>query len=34
MKNTDIKYSDIQTLMSEYRNKIGKNLQQLSALMN
>ena len=26
MENIDIKYSDIQTLMSEYRNNIGKNL--------
>ena len=34
MKNIDIKYSDIQTLMSEYRNNIGKNLNQFSTLMN
>ena len=34
MENIDIKYSDIQTLMSEYRNNIGKNLNQLSTLMN
>ena len=34
MKNIDIKYSDIQTLMLEYRNNIGKNLNQLSTLMN
>ena len=34
MENIDIKYSDIQTLMSEYRNNIGKNLNQFSTLMN
>ena len=34
MENIDIKYSDIQTLMSEYRNNIVKNLNQLSTLMN
>ena len=34
MENIDIKYSDIQTLMSEYRNNIGKNLNQLNTLMN
>ena len=34
MENIDIKYSDIKTLMSEYRNNIGKNLNQLSTLMN
>ena len=34
MENIDIKYSDIQTLMLEYRNNIGKNLNQLSTLMN
>ena len=34
MENIDIKYSDIQTLMLEYRNNIGKNLNQFSTLMN
>ena len=34
MENIDIKYSDIQTLMSEYRNNIGKNLNQFNTLMN
>ena len=34
MENIDIKYSEIKTLMSEYRNNIGKNLNQFSTLMN